>query len=130
MVVKFSLHFHQVFNEFSTCSPSSQCAPQHIPNCSLLYPHILCLISTLVTYIASPRGEIIRYLFWDYQKLDFLIFYDGAIEEGAHPKRKERKIWGFPQLINNMNHNIYYHEIILVSYQGCNSLNTKLVLDS
>jgi hypothetical protein len=48
--------------------------------------------------------EIITYVFWDYPKLDFILFCDGPIK-GAYHKRKRIELWGSPQHFN-MSHNI------------------------
>jgi hypothetical protein len=62
-----SMCSHQVFNGFLTCSTSSQCIPQHLS-------HIVeAQSSNLVTYIISPKEEIITFLFWNYPKLDFFL---------------------------------------------------------
>jgi hypothetical protein len=37
--------------------------------------------------------EIITYLFWEYPKLDFILFCDGPIKDAYHQKKK--KNFGF-----------------------------------
>jgi hypothetical protein len=50
--------------------------------------------------------EILTYLFWDYPKLDFILFCDGPIKDIYHPKKKKKiELWGSPQHIN-MSRNI------------------------
>jgi hypothetical protein len=65
-----SMCSHQVFNGFLTCSPSSQCIPQHFPNISSHLSHIVqAQSSNLITYIIGPKEEIRTFLFWNYPKL-------------------------------------------------------------
>jgi hypothetical protein len=54
---------------------SSQCVPIMLPkfkssNSSSFYPISFAVSFILGTYIASPKEEIITYLFWGFQKLD------------------------------------------------------------
>jgi hypothetical protein len=47
--MKFFLCSHRVGDGLPTCSSSSQCVPQHVPNTSSLDPISFALSSTLVT---------------------------------------------------------------------------------
>jgi hypothetical protein len=54
---------------------SSHCVPIMLPefrssNSSSFYPISFALSFILVTYISSPKEEIITYRFWGFQKLD------------------------------------------------------------
>jgi len=69
----FLLYFHQVPIEFSTCSPSSQCVPQHVPTSSSHYPIFFAIGSTIENLDMKPQKEFAPYLFWDCPKLDFLL---------------------------------------------------------
>jgi hypothetical protein len=73
----FLLYFHQIPIEFSTCSPSSQCVPQHVPNSSSLYPIFFAIGFTIENLYIEPRKELTPYLFWDCPKLDFLLVLTG-----------------------------------------------------
>jgi hypothetical protein len=69
---------------------SSHCVPTMLPefkssNSSSFYPISFALSFILVTYISSPKEEIITYLFWGFQKLDF--FHDGPMRD-AYQTRK------------------------------------------
>ncbi len=64
--------FLSFINEFSTCSPSSQCVPQHGPNNTWRYPISFALSSSRSDlYYRAQKGETtINHLFWDCPKLD------------------------------------------------------------
>jgi hypothetical protein len=54
-VIDFIFCSHQVLNEFQACSPSSQCAQQHVPNSTSLCPTCFAQYSPLGTYICGQN---------------------------------------------------------------------------
>jgi len=79
---------HEVPDQFSTCSSSSQCVLQHVPYSSSLDPMSFDLSSTLEIYITSQKEEIRTYLFWASQS--FIIFF--VMGQNTHHKRKINKL--------------------------------------
>jgi len=76
---------------FSRCYPSSQCAPQHVPNRSsslLNLSHILGPKFYSCNLLRSLEEKIATYQFWDGPKLDYLLYFlgDGPIKD-AHWER-------------------------------------------
>jgi hypothetical protein len=73
-----------------TCSPSSQCVHQCVPNSTSLYPISFALSSILVTYISRSKDGFTTDLIWDCPSL-IKCFDEGTIKD-AHHKRENFEI--------------------------------------
>ncbi len=100
---------HRVLTNFPTSSSSSQCALQHVPNSTSLYPISFALSYTLVNYISSPKGEECnistnfvtiqpRILFIIIIIIIWVLFWfvcNGYINYARHKRKKNKiELWG------------------------------------
>ncbi len=79
-----------VLMNFSACSRSSQCVPQHAPNSSSHYPIILC--QKLYSFVMKqPKGGDYNIsIFGAVQRLDFFVSF--VMGQSKLPITEEKKL--------------------------------------